>query len=403
MTQNPQADIVSRQYERWQYPPPIQDLERWLTSNWEWFDPSHAHRLLWPNQEYKRDADILIAGCGTNQAAVFAFTNPDAKVLAIDVSQPSLDHQQYLKDRHGLWNLELMRLPIEEVPTLGRDFDLIVSTGVLHHLADPDAGAKALAQCLRPDGVLALMLYARYGRFGVELMQSVFRDLGLHQDDASVRTVKDTLNLLPADHPARGYVKVARDLRDDAALVDTFLHGRDRSYTVDDCMAMVESAGLVFQSWLQKAPYHCHDLFSSPNALYSRVNELPEPMQWSVMERFYSLNACHFFIACRPDRPRDTYAIDFATQECLDYVPVWRQRCGVTNGEIFRPDWRVRLSPAQLPLVQRINGSLSIREIAATIAEGGDAPRTNSVEMEKFARRLFQSLWRLDFLAMALR
>ena len=70
-------------------------------------DPSHAHRVLWPDREYQRDLDILIAGCGTNQASVFAFMNPDAKVVAVDISQPSLDHQQYLKDKHGLFNMEL--------------------------------------------------------------------------------------------------------------------------------------------------------------------------------------------------------------------------------------------------------------------------------------------------------
>ena len=86
---------------------PIQDLEQWLASNWEWFDPSHAHRVLWPDREYKADLDILITGSDTNQAAVFAFMNPDAKVVAVDMSQPSLDHQQYLKDKHGLFNLEL--------------------------------------------------------------------------------------------------------------------------------------------------------------------------------------------------------------------------------------------------------------------------------------------------------
>ncbi len=145
MSDNPRADVVSRQYERYRYPQPIQDLKAWLADNWQWFDPSHAHRILWPDREYQPDLDILIAGCGTNQAAVFAFTNPDAKVVAVDISQPSLDHHQYLKDKHGLDNLALHRLPIEELPTLGLDFDLIVSTGVLHHLADPLAGMNAVA------------------------------------------------------------------------------------------------------------------------------------------------------------------------------------------------------------------------------------------------------------------
>jgi hypothetical protein len=41
---NSRADVVTRQYERYSYPQPIQDLEAWLANNWEWFDPSHAHR-----------------------------------------------------------------------------------------------------------------------------------------------------------------------------------------------------------------------------------------------------------------------------------------------------------------------------------------------------------------------
>jgi SAM-dependent methyltransferase len=84
---------------------------------------------LWPDREFKPDIDILIAGCGTNQAAAFAIRNRAAKVVAVDISQPSLDHRQYLKEKHGLWSLELHLLPIEELPTLGLDFDLIVSTG----------------------------------------------------------------------------------------------------------------------------------------------------------------------------------------------------------------------------------------------------------------------------------
>jgi SAM-dependent methyltransferase len=403
MNEEPRADVVARQYERWRYPEPINDLDAWVENNWEWFDPTHAHRILWPDRAYKPDLDILIAGCGTNQAAVFAFTNPDARVVAIDVSQPSLNHQQHLKERYGLANLELRLLPIEELPALGQDFDLIVSTGVLHHIADPLAGMKALAKCLRRDGVLAVMLYAKYGRIGVELMQSVFSDLALRQDDASVQMVKDTLSLLPADHPVQSYLKVARDLRSDAALVDTFLHLRDRSYNVEDCLDLVTSAGLAFQGWLFKAPYYAHDLFAPSNSFYPAVNALPETRQWSVMERMNTSNACHFFMACRGERPRKRYRIDFSSADALDHVPTMRLRCGLSGAEIFRPDWRLTLNSAQLPFVQYVDGRRTIREIAACVVQGGNSPETRSSHLEKFGCKLFQSLWRLDFLSMALK
>jgi SAM-dependent methyltransferase len=62
----------------------------------------------------------LVTGCGTNQAAALAYTNPGAKVVAIDVSQPSLDHHQYLKEKYAMKKLEP------------------------HHLADPKIGMQAL-------------------------------------------------------------------------------------------------------------------------------------------------------------------------------------------------------------------------------------------------------------------
>lgn len=139
-------------------------------------------------------------------------------------------------------------LPIEELPSLRRDFDLVVSTGVLHHMADPAGGIKALAACLRPDGVIGVMLYAKYGRLGVEVMESVFRDLGLRQDNASVRTVKETISLLPADHPARSHLKLESNPRHDAVLVDTSLHGRARNYSVDDRLELVAAAAWRFRA-----------------------------------------------------------------------------------------------------------------------------------------------------------
>jgi SAM-dependent methyltransferase len=400
---NPRADIVSHQYERYRYPPPIDDIEAWLVDNWEWFDPSHARRVLWPDREYTPGLDILIAGCGTNQAAVFAFTNPDARVVAVDVSQSSLDHQQYLRDKYELRNLELHRLPIEEISTLGRDFDLIVCTGVLHHLSDPQAGLNALAGCLRADGVMGVMLYARYGRIGVELLQSVFRDLGLDQRDASVARVKETIAILPADHPVRSYLGMARQLQSDAVLVDTFLHGRERSYTVDDCLDLIGGVGLAFQGWLLKAPYYPNDFFA-PSPAFQAIHALPETRMWSVMERLYPRNACHFLMACRPERPSSTYTIDFSSPDSLDYVPLMRMRCGRTATAIYRPNWTMNLDAAYLSFVQHVDGRRTIREIAARVADSGSSRREGSADAdgEEIARRLFQTLWRLDVIAVAL-
>lgn len=402
MTENPRADVVAHQYEKWQYPEPIQNLETWLSGSWQWFDPSHAHRILWPDRPLQADLDILIAGCGTNQAAVFAYTNRASKVVAIDVSQPSLNHSKYLKDKYALKNLELHLLPVEEVPTLKQDFDLIISTGVLHHLAVPEVGIKALADVLRPDGVAAIMLYARYGRAGVEMMQAIFREMGLGQDDESLRMVKAAVAALAASHPVKSYVSIAPDLAFDAGMVDTFLHGRDRSYTVEDCLDLVSSAGLEFQDWFLKTSYYPPTLTEPGNEFFAAINQLPDTRMWSAMERIKTLNACHFFLATHADRPKKSYRIDFSASNALNYVPLMRLRCGVSGQEMYRPGWRIQLDPTHLAFAQHVDGERTIGDIARRVAQSGVLAAADQAELEYIGLELFEGLWRADFIAVDL-
>ena len=247
-------------------------------------------------------------------------------------------------------------------------------------------------------------MYAKYGRIGVEMLQSVFRDLGLKQDELGVQMAKETMALLPQGHALQSYIDIeGEELAYDGAVVDTFLHGRDRSYSVDDVLHLVDSAGLAFQGWLLNAPYYPHDWFTPGTEPHRIINSLPERKLWSVMERLRVFGACHFFMACREDRPKETYKVDFSTDAALDYIPQMRMRCGLNGNEIFRPTWRMALNSAQLPFVQNVDGNRTIREIAQRVAQaGGTTPRANVADLESFGRKLFESLWRLDFLAMAL-
>ncbi|HBB53230.1 MAG TPA: SAM-dependent methyltransferase [Legionellales bacterium] len=355
------SDFVSEQYDKWSYPQPIMDLPSWLNKHWQWFDPSHSHHLFWPNCDYPAKLDILVAGCGSNQAAVLAYTNPTAQVVAIDVSKTALKHHEYLKKQYQLKNLELQHLPIEQVNQLNREFDLIISTGVLHHLLDPLIGLQSLAQCLRAEGVMALMLYAKYGRAGVEMLQGVFRDLGLQQDGESIAVVQAALSSLPVDHPLHVYMRLTPDLKFNAGLVDTFLHRRDRSYTVDDCLELVDSSGLVFQDWYFKSPYYPG--IHPENSFYDALAQQPLKKQWAVMERIAFRNACHFFMACHPMRSKEKYQFDFESDAILHAIPSYRYKCFLDGQQICRPDWKLELENDDLKIVRLIDGSRSIVEI----------------------------------------
>jgi SAM-dependent methyltransferase len=83
------ADAVRAFYESHPYPAPIKDLDRHreLYRN---PDQRALSLLLWPTEAPRANREILVAGCGTSQAAIHALREPDAHVTAIDISETSL-------------------------------------------------------------------------------------------------------------------------------------------------------------------------------------------------------------------------------------------------------------------------------------------------------------------------
>ena len=166
-------------YERRPYPAPLKSLDehRDLYQN---PDRRRAQfHLLWPTEPLRENLEILVAGCGTSQAARYALREPKARVTGIDISEASLRHTGDLKTKYDLKNLELHQLPVERVGELGRTFDQIVCTGVLHHLPDPELGLRALRKALNLGGAMQLMVYAAYGRAGIYMIKEYCRMLDI--------------------------------------------------------------------------------------------------------------------------------------------------------------------------------------------------------------------------------
>ncbi len=244
------------------------------------------------------------------------------------------------------------------------------------------------------------MVYATYGRLGVEMLQSVFREIGLGRDDASIEIVRETLAILGPEHPVMPYLEIAPDLTHDAGLVDTFLHGRDRTYTVDECIGLVEDAGLVFQDWFLRSPYYPPTTPQDP--FHLSVSALPIRTQWSIMERVRPQNGCHYFLACPPSRPPETYTIDFDSDLHTAFVPEFRHASGVTGTTLSRPGWAIDLDPFGLSFVRRIGGRRSIGEIVGAVAADRGAPAIDPADLAEIGRSLFQSLWQMDVIAIGL-
>ena len=101
--------------------------------------------------------DILIAGCGTGQHSIeTARQFKGARVLAIDLSLTSLCYAKRKTKELGVKNIEYGQADVLQLQAIGRTFDIIEASGVLHHLADPLAGWRVLLSILRPGGFMKL-------------------------------------------------------------------------------------------------------------------------------------------------------------------------------------------------------------------------------------------------------
>jgi SAM-dependent methyltransferase len=394
------ADDVRAFYESRPYPAPLRDLDR----HRELYGNPDRRRalslLLWPTEKPRPDRKILVAGCGTSQAAAYAMREPDAHVTGIDISETSLSHTRNLQQKYGLRNLDLHRLAVEEVGTLGQTFDEIVCTGVLHHLPDPDLGLRSLRASLAPDGALHAMVYAAYGRAGIYMMQEYCRLVGVRANEDELRELGATLGGLSEDHPIAVAARRAKDFRRPDALADALLHPVDRAYTVPELYAWLDRCGLSFGRWYEQAPYlpQCGDIASMPHA--ARLASLPPPMQHAAVELLRGTMNKHNVIAYRDDRVGESQPIAFDGEGWRRYVPLrlpWtlcvRERlpAGASAVLINRahpyPDLALPLNAAQERVFAAIDGKRTVEDIL------GSAAGADGVDQ---GRAFIERLWRYD-------
>jgi SAM-dependent methyltransferase len=316
------AEEVRAFYERHPYPPAADSLDRYRQ---RWDDGQRRRadsHLFWPDEPYREDRSVLVAGCGTSQAAKYAVRWPRAQVTGIDVSTTSIERTETLKRKYSLDNLEVHQLPVERATELGHCFEHVVCTGVLHHLPDPDAGLRALRDVLTASGAMHLMVYAPYGRAGVYLLQAYCRQLGIGSTAPEIRHLAESLRALPPDHPLVPLLRNAPDFRDEAALADALLNPQDRPYSVPELFDFLDRAGLQFGRWVRQAAYlpQCGALATSPHQ--PLLARLPAQAQYAAVELFRGTMVRHSAVVYRNDGPASAQPVHFGDDTWLDYVPL---------------------------------------------------------------------------------
>ena len=109
---------------------------------------------------------VLIAGCGTGQHAIESYSRYlNSKITCIDLSLSSLAYANRKTTEKNIKSIDFFHCDILEIKNLPCDnFDIIESSGVIHHMQNPEHGLNNLISKLKNGGFIKLGLYSKYAR-----------------------------------------------------------------------------------------------------------------------------------------------------------------------------------------------------------------------------------------------
>ncbi len=238
------SEKVRQQYEENPYP-------RWskLFAENQALPADHYIRMRFPGAPYKPIGDsvpeILIAGCGTGMHAIQrALLFRQANVLAIDLSLSSLSYAVRKTKELGLTNL---RYAQADILALGGDktFDVIDSSGVLHHLKNPLDGWRRLAGLVRPGGLMHIGLYSAIARKDINAARDYLVQQGRDYSIPEVRNLRAEFAARPDGDPLHNITQFS-DFFSTSECRDLLFHVQEHQFTIPQIAAFLGETGFTF-------------------------------------------------------------------------------------------------------------------------------------------------------------
>jgi ubiquinone/menaquinone biosynthesis C-methylase UbiE len=223
--------------------------------------------------------EILIAGCGSGQHALQVAQNfPGARILAADISLPSLAYARRKTREEGLRNVEYVQADILHLGTIGRSFDRVEAVGVLHHLAEPELGWRMLLSLLRPNGEMRVGLYSEAARRDIVAVRAFIAERGYGSTAEDIRKCRQEI-LRDFDSRRWKGVTQTSDFYSMSGCRDLLFNVMEHRFTVPRIKAFLDERRLSFQGF-EVEPW----VFEKFQTLFPGAAALMDLDNWQVFE-----------------------------------------------------------------------------------------------------------------------
>jgi len=236
------SDQVRNQYEenpypRWQIPPAPTPIP--LVQILQQLPGVNRERL--PNG----NISVLIAGCGTGFEPIeLARLDKNTQITALDLSSKSLAYAQRMANELSISNVDFVQGNILDAAELNTHFDLINSTGVMHHMENPQAGWKTLCGILKPGGVMRISLYSELARRRIVLAHQKIQELQLGNSNNDIKKFRGTIFSQPSGSPLAELAQ-SDDFYSLSGCRDLLFHVQEHRFTLLQLQVIIAELGLT--------------------------------------------------------------------------------------------------------------------------------------------------------------
>jgi SAM-dependent methyltransferase len=188
---------------------------------------SELARLL--DRAIPGDASVVEVGCGTGQMSLF-LARADRTVVGADLTRASLELGRDAARRFGVEGVTFVETDLRSPGLMKGAFDVVYSSGVLHHTPDPRSSFASIARLAKQGGFVVVGLYNVYARIPHRLRRAFAKATGMRW--------------FPFDPVLRD--RHAEPDRREAWLRDQYLHPLEHRHTVAEVRRWFRENGVEF-------------------------------------------------------------------------------------------------------------------------------------------------------------
>ncbi|MAR60956.1 MAG: hypothetical protein CMA40_00025 [Euryarchaeota archaeon] len=254
------------------------------------FDLKDEFKFIFPDTK-KKKPNVLIVGCGFNEAIYHSLRNPKINFTAIDISSSVIDANNKQIQDYSIKNLNLINVNIMDFSD--GDFDIIICSNFLSYQEDSLSFLIKLKSLLNKQGVIISDVLSSIYNDEIEKLYSSFKSIGYSFDNENdINDALTVIKSLDTFHPARlSLLKVTKgqfsldDFIDINDFVLRYLIPIKKTFSVQSLFKLFKDADLNFQNWYDNSLYYPSINLSESfvPSFVNKLRELPIIDQWNII------------------------------------------------------------------------------------------------------------------------